>query len=103
MTQDHLLHHEAGLDGLSQADVVGNQQVDPGHRECPDNGIELVLIYFDAAAKRRLQGSSSAWEIAPQRTASRKACRLSGWSNEWGSGRVDFSCTVVPGSISQIT
>ena len=45
---------------------------------------------------------SSAWDTAPQRTASRKACRRLGWSKESGSGSVDFSRTVVPGSTSQM-
>ena len=64
-----------GLDGLAETDVVGDQQVDPGHLNRPDHGIELVILDVDARTERGLDGRRSAVEAAPQRTASRKASR----------------------------
>jgi hypothetical protein len=55
MAQDHLLNNQTGLDGLAQAYIVGNQEVDPGHGECPNDRVELVFINFDTASKRGLQ------------------------------------------------
>ena len=40
---------EAGLDRLAEADVVGDQQVDPRHLERPDDRVELVVLDRDAA------------------------------------------------------
>ena len=31
VAQDHFLNDQAGFDGLAEADVVGNQQIDPRH------------------------------------------------------------------------
>ena len=47
MAQDHLLDDEAGLDGLAEPDVIGDEQVDPGHREGPHHGVELVVLDGD--------------------------------------------------------
>jgi len=38
-----LLHHEAGFDGLPEADVVGDEQVCARHGQCPDHGVELIV------------------------------------------------------------
>ena len=43
-----------GLDGLAEAHVVGDEQVDPRHLDGPDHRVELVVLDVDAAAERRL-------------------------------------------------
>ncbi len=42
------------FDGLAQAHVVGDQQVDPGHLDRPHHRIKLVVLDVDAGAERRL-------------------------------------------------
>ena len=39
-----------GLDGLAEAHVVGDQQVDPRHLDGPDHRVELVVLDVDAAS-----------------------------------------------------
>ena len=46
-----------GLDGLAEAHVVGDQQVDPWHLDRPDHRVELVVLDVDAGAERRLDRS----------------------------------------------
>ena len=53
--QQQLLGDQAGLDGLAEADVVGEQQVDPGRVHRPGDRLELVVLDRDAGAERRLQ------------------------------------------------
>jgi hypothetical protein len=55
MAQDHLLHHQTSFDGLAQANVVCDQQIDARHRERPHYRIKLVLINLDTATERGLQ------------------------------------------------
>ena len=43
-----------GLDGLAQAHVVGDEQVDPRHLDRPHHRVKLVVLDLDAAAERRL-------------------------------------------------
>ena len=42
------------LDGLAQAHVVSNQQVDPRHLDRPDHRVKLVILDVDARAERGL-------------------------------------------------
>ncbi len=42
------------LDGLAQAHVVGDQQVDPWHLDRPHHRVKLVVLDVDAGAERRL-------------------------------------------------
>jgi hypothetical protein len=56
MPQDHFLYDEASFDGLAEANIIGDEQVDPRHRKSPDNWVELVFVYLNAAAERGLQG-----------------------------------------------
>ena len=51
MAQEELLDHEAGLDGLAQADVVGEQQVGARSGQGPPQGLELVGLQDDAGAE----------------------------------------------------
>ena len=44
MPQQELLNDETGLNGLSQADVVGNEQIDPRHVDGAHQGIELKIL-----------------------------------------------------------
>ena len=55
VAQQHLLDDEAGLDRLAEAHVVGDQQVDPRHREGPGDGFELVLLDREPGPERGLQ------------------------------------------------
>ncbi len=48
--------HQAGLDRFAEADVVGDQQVDPRHRQSANHRVELVFVDLDAAAKGGLEG-----------------------------------------------
>ena len=43
------------LDGLAQADVVGDEQVHAGHLERAHDRVELVVLDLDAAPERRLE------------------------------------------------
>lgn len=56
VAQKELLGHQAGLDGLAQPHVIGDQQVDPGHAQGPYHRIQLVVLDGDARAERGLQG-----------------------------------------------
>ena len=56
VAEQHLLDHEAGLDRLAEAHVIGDEEVHPRHRERPRHGFELVLLDHDPAAERRLEG-----------------------------------------------
>ena len=76
VAEDQFLGDQAGLDGLAETDVVGDQQVDARHLERPDERVELVVLDVDAAAERRLErpaspvwASRSNWLIAPHWTA----------------------------------
>jgi hypothetical protein len=52
--QDHLLGDEAGRDGLAQADVVGDEQVDARHLDRTHDRLQVVVLAADAAAEGRL-------------------------------------------------
>ena len=56
--QQHLLDDETGLDGLAQADVIGDEQIDAGHVNGTHQWVELEVLNADATAKRRLQKTS---------------------------------------------
>ena len=54
VADDEFEGHHARLDGLAQAHVVGDQQVDPRHLDRPHHRVKLVVLDLDAAAERRL-------------------------------------------------
>ena len=56
--EQHLLDDQHCLDGLSQADVVGDEEVDTSHVDCAYQRVELKVLNADAAPERRLQKSS---------------------------------------------
>ena len=105
--QQQLLHHEASLDGLAQADVVGEQQVGPGrltaHGAAARAGRPRRSRRCGTGPGRR---SASAEVTAPQRIASTNAASVFGSSKRVG---VDASrqslggVTVWPTSSSQTT
>src|SRR5262245_30842961 len=55
VTQDQLLRNKTCLDRLAQADVVGDEQIDPRHRQRAHDWIELVVVDVYAASERGLQ------------------------------------------------
>ena len=48
---DEFQGHHACLDGLAEAHVVGDQQVDPWHLDGPHHRVKLVVLDVDAGAK----------------------------------------------------
>ena len=54
MANHQFQFHHAAFDGFSNTHVVGNEEVDPRHLDCPHHGIKLVILDVDAAAERRL-------------------------------------------------
>ena len=54
MAQQQLLDDEAGLDGLAEADVVGEQQIRARRLQRPAQRLELVGLDVGAAAEGRL-------------------------------------------------
>ena len=53
--EQQLLDDKPRLDGLAQADVVGDEQVDPSHVDGANQRVELEVFDADATAERRLQ------------------------------------------------
>ncbi len=51
---DEFEGHHPRFDGLAEAHVVGDQQVDPRHLDRPHHRIKLVVLDVDAGAERRL-------------------------------------------------
>ncbi len=45
------------LDRLAQADVVGDQEVNPRHLDCPDHRVELIVLNVDPRSEGRLDTS----------------------------------------------
>src|SRR5712692_1178950 len=56
MTYDKLLADQARLNGLTQADIIGNQQVCARHLDGPHDRVKLVIFHLDTAAEGSLQG-----------------------------------------------
>src|SRR6266566_1340005 len=56
MTYDKLLADQARLNGLAQADIIGDQQVGAGHLDSSHDRVKLVIFHLDATAERGLQG-----------------------------------------------
>ena len=54
IAQHELLHGQARFDGLAQAHVICQQQVDARHGQSPGHRLKLVVLGFDAAAEGRL-------------------------------------------------
>ncbi len=57
MPQQQLLNDQTGFDGLTEANVVGDEQVDASHVDGPHQRIELEVLDTDAAAKWSLEES----------------------------------------------
>ena len=55
MPQQQLLHDQAGLDGLAEAHVVGEQQVRPRGLQGAAQRLQLVGLDVRAAAERGLE------------------------------------------------
>ncbi len=54
MTYNKLLADQPRLDGLTQAYIIGDQQVGTRHLDGPHDRVKLVIFHLDAAAKRSL-------------------------------------------------
>src|SRR5258708_4092479 len=55
MTYDKLLADQACLNGLAQADIIGDQQVCARHLDGPHDRVKLVIFHLDTAAEGSLQ------------------------------------------------
>jgi hypothetical protein len=55
MSHEQFLNDEGGLNGLAKADIVGDEEIDTGHVNRADNGVKLVALNRNAAAKWRLK------------------------------------------------
>ena len=51
VADDEFKRDEPRLDGLAQADVVGDQEADPRHLDGPDHRVKLVILDIDARTK----------------------------------------------------
>ncbi|KPW47877.1 Unknown protein sequence [Pseudomonas syringae pv. antirrhini] len=49
---------ETGLNGLAQADVIGDEKIDAGHVDGTYQRVKLEILNADAAAERCLQKTS---------------------------------------------
>ena len=92
-----------GFDGLAQAHVVSNQQVDPRHLDRPHHRVKLVVFDVDARAEWRLDRFYVGGRGCPPANRIEKGVEPGGASKPVGSGRATFSMTCAPGSNSQMT
>ena len=51
MPDDEFQGRHPGLDGLAEANVVGDEQVDPWHLDGPHHRVKLVVLDVDAGAE----------------------------------------------------
>ena len=61
LAQEQFAGDEAGLDGLAQADVVGDEQVHARQPERLAQGLELVGVEANAGSERRLEEAWDRW------------------------------------------
>jgi hypothetical protein len=101
--QQHLLDDQPRLDGLAQADVVGDEQIDPSHVDGAYQRVELEVFDADATAERCLQETSVG--IGGGSPAHSIEEGFEGVESSWPviEGRPARSMTCAPGSISQMT
>ena len=57
VADDKLLNDQTGLDCLTQAHVVGNEQVGAGHLDGAYQWVKLIIFNINAAAKGGLEGA----------------------------------------------
>jgi hypothetical protein len=50
--KDQFLRDQARLNGFAEADIIGDQEVDPWHPQRPHDRIKLIFLDLNAAAKR---------------------------------------------------
>ncbi len=106
VAEQQLLDHQAGLDRLAEADVVGEQQVRARRLQCPAQRLELVGLDVGAAAEWRLVGvrvrggdRAPAHRVDERAEDVRVVERLGGD----GLGQALVGATVWPTSSSQTT
>ena len=56
--QEQLAQHEPGLDGLAQADIVGDQEIDPRQPQPLGERCKLIVLESDAGPKGSLKKGS---------------------------------------------
>ena len=61
LAQEQLADDQPRLDGLAEADVVGDEEVDAGQQQRLAQRLELVGHHLDAGAERRLEEASGRW------------------------------------------
>ena len=88
---------QARLDGLAEANVVGDQQIDTRHLDGTEDGVELVVFDVDARAEWGLDVSNVGGEVRSPSDGIKEGIKSIG-SVEAGSiwGRATFSTTVCP-------
>ena len=55
LAEQQLAGNQPGLDGFAKANVIGDEQVDPGEAQCLAKRLQLVGVEPDAGAERRLE------------------------------------------------
>ena len=104
VADDQFQGDQARLDGLAEAHVVGNQQVDPRHLDGADHRVELVVFDVDARAERRLDVPHVGGGSGPPADGIEEGVEpVGGDRSRSALGRATFSMTSAPGSISQMT
>ncbi len=98
--EDQFEGDHPGLDGLAQANVVGDQQVDPRHLDRPDHGVKLVVLDVDARSERRLDVLHVGGGCGTPADGIEKGVEPVGFVEAAGLGQVDF--LQLPGSRLQL-
>ena len=55
MTKHQFQRDEAGFDSFAQADVIGDEEIDTGHLDRPNDRVQLIAFGLDSASKGRLK------------------------------------------------
>jgi hypothetical protein len=58
VAEHELVDDEAGLDGLAEAHIIGEEDVCARHAQAANQRVELIILEFDPAPKWRLKGSA---------------------------------------------
>jgi hypothetical protein len=53
--EDQFLSDQSGLNRFAEADIIGDQEINPRHPQGADDGIKLVFLDLNTATERRLE------------------------------------------------